>query len=253
MKTFSASDFRCRFYAHRGLYDNRCGVPENSLPAFRAAVEHGYGTELDVQLTSDGQVVVFHDDGLDRMCGIQGSVADYTLEELRKMRLLGTAETIPLFTEVLSVLKNGPGPVIVELKSGARNRELCEKTRELLSDYPGVFCIESFNPMIVRWFCKNAPEIFRGQLSQSAGDWKKKFSRPVARFLAECRFSFLNRPDFIAYKIGVRPDRILRMRQRGVLLVAWTSRDAEKDARENDAVIFEHCLPPCSWDPSAQA
>ena len=137
------------------------------LAAFRAAAEKGYGVELDVQLSSDGYVVVFHDDTLDRICGVHGKVIDYPLEQLQGMKLLETAETIPLFTDVLAVLQQGAGPLIVELKTvGKRNPELCEKTREILHSYPGVFCIESFDPMIVRWFRKNAPEIFRGQLAQ---------------------------------------------------------------------------------------
>ena len=139
------------------------------LPPFRKAVEAGCdGIELDVQLSSDGQVVVFHDDTLDRVCGVHGNVIDYSLADLRRMKLLDTEETIPLFTEVLDALSQGAGPVIVELKSGKRNGELCEKTRELLRAYPGVYCVESFDPGIVNWFRKNAPEIIRGQLAMPA-------------------------------------------------------------------------------------
>ena len=231
MRMFAPSDFRGLFYAHRGLYDNLHGVPENSLPAFRAAAEKGYGVELDVQLSSDGQVVVFHDDTLDRVCGVHGNVIDYSLTELRQMKLLDTEETIPLFTEVLDVLSQGAGPVIVELKSGKRNDELCEKTRELLRGYPGVYCVESFDPGIVNWFRKNAPEIIRGQLAMPADHYAAGTNPLLARLLAGCRFSFLNRPDFIAYQVVPRPERVLRMRKKGVLLIGWTSHDYEKDAK----------------------
>ena len=248
MRMFALSDFRGLFYAHRGLYDNPGGIPENSLPAFRAAAEKGYGVELDVQLSSDGQVVVFHDDTLDRVCGVHGDVIDYSLAELRQMKLLGTEETIPLFTEVLDVLSKGAGPVIVELKSGKRNDELCEKTRELLRGYPGIYCVESFDPGIVNWFRKNAPEIIRGQLAMPASHYAAGTNPLLARLLAGCRFSVLNRPDFIAYQVGPRPDRMLRMRQKGVLLIGWTSHDYKKDAKENDGVIFESCTPPLRYD-----
>ncbi len=244
MRRFSPSDFTGLFYAHRGLYDNERGVPENSLPAFRAAVEKGYGVELDVQLSADGQVVVFHDDTLDRVCGVHGNVIDRPLAELRELRLLGTEERMPLFADVLDVLAGGKGPVIVELKSGRRNAELCEKTRDMLLRWPGVFCVESFDPRIVRWFRKNAPDFIRGQLAQPAADYADTVSPTAARLLAGCRFCFLTRPDFIAYKICARPPRVLRKRRRGTLLVAWTSHDALRDAQDNDAVIFEHCLPP---------
>jgi len=247
MNVYSPSDFRGVYYAHRGLYDNQGGVPENSLPAFRAAAERGYGVELDVQLSSDGRVVVFHDDTLDRVCGVHGNVADYPLSGLQRMKLLGTEESMPLFRDVLSVLKEGAGPLIVELKSGKRNGELCAKTRELLLEYPGVYCVESFDPGIVRWFMKNAPEIVRGQLAEPREGYGETVSPIKARLLAGCRFCALNRPHFIAYKVGPRPARILRLRKKGILLIGWTSRDAEKDAKEYDGVIFEACLPPLRY------
>ena len=248
MRLYKAEDFCGFYYAHRGLYDNHHGIPENSLPAFRAAAGKGYGVELDVQLSSDGQVVVFHDDTLERMCGVPGAVIDYPLTELRQMKLLKTEETIPLFTEVLSVLRQGAGPLIVELKAGSRNEELCKKTREILRTYRGVFCIESFDPRIVFWFRKNAPEIIRGQLAQPREDYAGNISGFKSWLLAGCRFSFLNRPDFIAYKIGTRPARVKRKRGKGILLIGWTSHDAEHDARENDSVIFEYCTPPLRYD-----
>ena len=118
-------------HAHRGLHTKDKTVPENSLPAFRAAAEAGYGVELDIQLSRDGQVVVFHDDTLDRVCGVHGRVDEFTFEELRGMRLCGTQETIPLLTEVFEVM-GGRTPMIIELKTGRRNDELCEKGLALM-------------------------------------------------------------------------------------------------------------------------
>ena len=247
MKTYQATDFKGRYFAHRGLHDIARGIPENSLPAFRAAVAKGYGVELDVQLSSDGRVVVFHDDTLDRVCGVRSRVISHPLAELQQMRLLGTDETIPLFSDVLDILRQGSGPLIVELKTGPRNQELCEKTLSFLRNYPGVFCIESFDPRIVLWFRKHAPEIFRGQLAQPYEGYAGLLPAPVAFLLAGCRLSFLNKPDFIAYRIGRRPRRVLRKRSRGVLLFGWTSKDAEHDAADNDAVIFEACTPPVKY------
>ena len=248
MRMFDPSVFKGIFYAHRGLYDNQRGIPENSLSAFRAAAEKGYGVELDVQLSSDGAVVVFHDDTLDRVCGVHGNVADYSLKELQRMKLLDTEEAMPLFTDVLDVLSRGAGPLIVELKAGKRNNELCEKTRKLLRAWPGVYCVESFDPSIVNWFRKNAPDIIRGQLSMPAEHYAAGVNLLLKRLLAGCRFSFINKPDFIAYRIGPRPARVLRKREKGVLLIAWTSHDYAKDAKENDGVIFEACTPPLRYD-----
>ena len=233
-------------YAHRGLYEKDQSVPENSLEAFRRAAEAHYGVELDVQLSKDGHVMVFHDDSLKRMCGRDGKIWDFTLEELQELRLNGTKEQIPLFKEVLDVLKDGAGPLIVELKTGPKNDELAFKTYELLKTYPGVYCIESFNPFLVNWFKKNAPEVFRGQLATKAEGYQG-YPKPARFLLSTCRFSFLNRPDFIAYdRTAEIPKKVQKLRKKGILLIAWTLREeADRTGTETafDAVIFEHIRP----------
>ncbi len=228
-------------YAHRGLHTRDKMIPENSIAAFRAAKEAGYGAELDVQLSKDGQVVVFHDDTLDRVCSVHGRVDAFTYEELHKMSLCGTKETIPLFTDVLHAFSGG-GPLIVELKDGPRNNELCEKTLQILRTYKGVFCIESFNPFIVNWFRKNAPDIVRGQLASPVEDYLPRFKKPVAAALSHCYFNVLTRPDFNAYCIGKRPASVLKDRKNGVMLFAWTPHDASSE-KDNDSCIFEFYRP----------
>jgi len=229
-------------YAHRGLHTKDKSVPENSILAFQLAAEKGYGAELDVQLSKDGQVVVFHDDTLDRVCGVEGRVDSYTLEELQKMSLCGTKETIPLFTKVLEVFGKGKGPLIVELKSGSHNDELCQKTYDILKNYPGVYCIESFNPFMVKWFKDHAPEVVRGQLASNKEDYRDQ-NPFVAFLLSRCAFSILNQPDFIAYKNIKRPASVRRQFENGVMSVAWTSREPGVDQKVNDAVIFEFYTP----------
>ena len=154
-------------FAHRGLHSRDKSVPENSLEAFELASRAGYGIELDVQLSKDGQVVVFHDDDLKRVCGVDCRVDEKTYAELTELRLCGTEYTVPLFTEVLATVR-GRSPLIVELKRGRRNIELCEKTYALLAEYRGDVCIESFDPFIVAWFRFHAPELLRGQLAMPA-------------------------------------------------------------------------------------
>ena len=160
-------------FAHRGLHNREKTVPENSIEAFRLAARQGYGIELDVQLTKDGHVVVFHDDTLDRVCGVEGRVDEMTYGELCKLRLCGSEYSVPLLSEVLAVVR-GRGPIIVELKPGKRNKELCRRTYEVLSAYRGEVCIESFHPMIVSWFRFHAPEFIRGQLAMPANGYKGK-------------------------------------------------------------------------------
>ena len=106
------SAFQTRFFAHRGLHKNGTPLPENSLPAIKKAVEEGYGIEFDIQVTKDGVPVVFHDFTLHRMCGQKGRVCDYTLEELRKFRLLDCGEPIPTFKEALRAV-DGKVPLII--------------------------------------------------------------------------------------------------------------------------------------------
>ena len=228
-------------FAHRGLHRRDKTVPENSLPAFERAAREGYGVELDVQLSKDGQVVVFHDDTLDRVCGVHGRVDAFDYSELKEMRLCGTEETIPLFTEVLAVIR-GRGPLLVELKNGPRNRELCEKTYAILSDYRGDVCIESFNPLIVAWFRLHARDLLRGQLAQPLRFYKGETSLATGFLLSHGLMNFLARPQFIAYKIGYRPPTIRLAAALGALRFGWTSHEPRNE-KDRDAVIFEFYKP----------
>lgn len=231
-----------RNVAHRGLFEADQSVPENSIAAFERAADAGYGVELDVQLSKDGEVVVFHDDDLLRVCGVEGRVDSLDLAELRRLSLYNSREHIPLFTEVLKVI-DGKVPVIVELKNGSRNGELCKKTLEILKKYPGDHCIESFNPFIVAWFRFHAPSILRGVLSQPpSGYIEAKMPPAVGALLGRCAFNFVSRPHFIAYRIGKKPLAIRFSEALGAIRVAWTAHNesAEKDF---DVVIFEHYSP----------
>ncbi len=233
--------FQNRYVAHRGLHS--CGdgvVPENSLPAFRAACEEDYGIELDVQLSADGEVVVFHDDDLKRVCGVDAPVVSLPLEELRKLSLLGSAETIPLFSEVLETVA-GRVPLIVELKNGKRNKELCEKTLKLLRSYDGDYCVESFSPTIVRWFRENAPEIVRGQLACHAHDYGAD-SDIGPFFLSHCLLNVLSRPHFIAYDLKKKPLTVQFAELLGAKKVCWTSKHPGDEVGQ-DTVIFEGYRP----------
>lgn len=233
-------------HAHRGLHTPDKTVPENSLAAFRAAVAAGYGIELDIQLTRDSYVVVFHDDTVNRVCGKTGRVDDYTLKQLRRFHLCGTQEQIPLFREVLEVI-DGRVPLIIELKTGPRNNELCQKAMELLRSYHGIYCIESFDPRIVAWFKKNAPQVLRGQLSDSRKNFiAGKQNKYLAFFLGNLLTNVLARPQFIAYGPGKKSFFVRFAEACGAIRVCWTVRpddDTAAKETENDAVIFEFYLP----------
>ena len=233
--------FLYRNYAHRGLHSRDLTVPENSLKAFELAAGAGYGIELDVRLSADGQVVVFHDDSLERICGVKKRVDELSWAELQELHLLDTQEKIPLFSEALAVIR-GRGPLIVEVKNGKSNKELCEKTYELLKAYKGDYCIESFNPMIVAWFRRHAKEVIRGQLAQPAKDYEGEVSGFTAFLLSHVLMNFLCRPQFIAYKIGYRPPTVRLSCALGAMNVGWTSHEIRNE-RGRAAVIFEFYRP----------
>ena len=121
-------------YAHRGLHDNKSDAPENSMKAFQKAVDAGYGIELDVQLSKDQIPVVFHDETLNRMCGVDGKVWQYTLKELQKMKLADSDETIPTFEAVLKTV-GGKVPLIVEYKLDVPSTKVCEIADPMLEKY----------------------------------------------------------------------------------------------------------------------
>lgn len=231
-------------FAHRGLHGGE--IPENSIEAFEAACRAGFGIELDVQLSKDGHVVVFHDDTLVRMTGDPRRVDEATLADLRALRLDGKAQ-IPTFEEVLACVR-GRVPLLVEIKNGRRNSELCEKTAALLKQYGGAYLVESFNPLILRWLKQNAPEIIRGQLVGPKKDYlKSDFSLWLAVALSTLSLNFLARPDFVAYDVSLNfaAPRI----QRALFhtpMAAWTVRDRETYRRcmeTGEMPIFENFLP----------
>ena len=187
-------------YAHRGLHGN--GVPENSLLAFEEAVKKGFGIELDVQLSADGVVMVFHDYTLIRMTGKEEKLKNLTAAELQALSLAGTEQTVPTFREVLELV-DGKVPLLVELKGEDLNSALCPKVAELLQEYQGPYCVESFNPLLVKNIKKYLPHVYCGQLYTNVCRDKKKYS-PLNLILSAMAFNFLARPDFIAYNLKDR-------------------------------------------------
>ena len=227
-------------YAHRGLFDNDSDAPENSLGAMRKAVEAGYGIEFDVQLSKDDVPVVFHDATLKRMCGVDGNVWDYTVEELQKMKLANSNETIPTLEQVLRVV-DGKVPLIVEYKMDRVDTKVCKLGNAILEKYNGVYCIESFHPFAVKWYREHRPDVIRGQLSQ---DFSKTDYKGIQYWaMTHLLLNFLTRPDFIAYN---HKDKDIFSRrlcaQLGALSVAWTikNRKQYEEAKQHfDLVIFD--------------
>lgn len=239
-------DFLGVYYAHRGLHDNNSAAPENSLEAFRKAVKEGYGIELDVQMSKDGVPVVFHDFTLERICKRQGKVCDYTWQELKEFTLCESKETIPKFEDVLKLVK-GRVPLIVELKVEWMDLTVCPAVDGLLKGYKGLYCIESFNPLVLLWYRRYGNDVVRGQLSDGfvkSGEFKGFLYMVLQNLL----LNWMTKPDFVAYnhKYASIPARRLCRSLYKNMSVAWTIRSQkELDTARNqfDIFIFDSFIP----------
>ena len=236
-------------YAHRGLHDMRLGVPENSLAAFRRAVEHGFGAELDVHLMADGELAVVHDSSLARVCGRQVHIEDLTAADLPDCALMGTEETVPLLRDVLALFE-GKTPLIIELKVERGNAgALTDAVMTLLKGWNGTYCIESFHPGVLLRLKKKYPEVIRGQLSENfLKDREASLSLPARIVLTNLLTTAATGPDFIAYKWQDRGNPTLRLMKKvyGVHEAAWTVKDRETmETMDKDGAIsiFEGFIP----------
>lgn len=232
-------------FAHRGLYSKNQSLPENSIAAFKKAIDNNYGIEFDVSFTKDKHTVIFHDDNLYRMTGVDKLISDCTLEELNKLTLKDTKYKIPTFKEVLRAV-DGTVPLIIEIKSNKDRNGLCKAVENELRDYKGNYCIESFDPLIMNIIKKNMPDVIRGQLSMRYTD-EEKLPKILKFALENLLLNYKSRPHFIAYNWRDSNKISLRLLKRlGIITVAWTinSDEAIKVGNNNfDAVIFEHCIP----------
>lgn len=227
-------------YAHRGLHGE--GVPENSMAAFRAALDAGYGIELDVHLLSDGGLAVMHDSALSRTTGREGTIEELTLDRLKDYHLEGTEETIPEFGQVLELFA-GKAPLIIELKPENNNCDrLAEAVCRAMEGYSGPYCMESFHPGCLVWLKKHRPDIIRGQLAENflavkggPVPWIVKLA------MTEHLANVATRPDFVAYRYCDRNRFGTRICRRlwGLQGVSWTLRSQQ----EYDTAVADGWLP----------
>ncbi len=209
--------------SHRGMFNKE--FPENTLGAFQNAIYHGYGCELDVQMTTDGVLVVFHDYDMMRLCGVKGDIREKSWSEIKDLKVNGTKYSIPTFKEVLDLV-NDQIPLLIEVKHHKNIGKMEDLIIEALRNYKGRYIMESFNPFIVRYFYKHAPEIIRGQLSCTFdGDDVNPICKVLLRYLVWINY---NHSDFLAYDVDdIKRPQILRIKKR-MPVVMWTVRDPKK-------------------------
>ena len=233
-------------YAHRGLHGN--GIPENSMAAFRAALEKGYGIELDIHLMADGELAVIHDTSLKRTAGVDVKITDLTTADLENYPLEGTEEKIPLFSQGLE-LYAGKAPLIIELKADGNHRALVEAACRAMEGYTGAYCMESFDPRCILELKKNHPQVIRGQLSENFLRSDVKLNPALKFAMTHNLLNFATKPDFVAYDFGTRrttPSNFICRRIWDMQGVTWTLRntdDHDQALKEDWLPIFEHYEP----------
>lgn len=235
-------------YAHRGFHD-KPHIPENSLAAFRRALEHGFPAEFDVHLIADGSLVVFHDESLERETGVAGQIEDYDIVNLSKLRLEGTDEHIPTLDEVLELYEDSGLPLLIELKVARGNyRELTEAVCRRLDSYTGEYVVESFDPRALMVLRRLRPEVRRGQLAQNFIRNREGLPYYQAVLLTNLAFNKIVRPDFVAYRFSDRMVPALRrsVRKKGIAEAMWTittPEDYRTAVREGCVPVFEQFDP----------
>lgn len=188
-------------YAHRGYHDGNVAIAENSLSSFQAAIDAGYGIELDIQLSSDKVPMVFHDAELLRVCGEEGMIWEYTCAELQQMKLFGTQETIPTLQEALDLI-DGQVPILVEYKMDKVDTDVCAMSHELLKDYDGPYAVQSFHPFALFWYRQNANDVPRGILSKNFFREREEEGEKVTIIdvlTTNLLLNVIGYPDFVGY------------------------------------------------------
>ncbi len=224
-----------RPFAHRGLHGG--ALVENSAGAIAAAVAQGFGVELDVRLSRDGEAMVFHDSELDRLTIEQGPLSERTAAELQAIRLYVGNEVMPRLAEALETI-GGRAALLVEIKSPDRQvAALCRAVAGALEAYEGPVGVMSFNPEVGAWFARRAPQVLRGLVvtEQGRNDLRGRLERRLSLWRASA--------DFLAYDVRDLPSRFAAAaRSRGLPVYTWTVRseaDRARAAKNADQIIFE--------------
>ncbi|HKL47202.1 MAG TPA: glycerophosphodiester phosphodiesterase family protein [Candidatus Izemoplasmatales bacterium] len=233
------------YIAHRGFHSLDKSIPENSLIAFKRAIDYNYSIELDVNVTKDGQVVAFHDFNLTRMCKVDVNLSDVTYDEIKDFTLLNSNEKIPLLSDVLQLVK-GKVPLLIELKPKGNNRLLCQAFMKMMHQYDGVYAIHSFSPWIVYWFKKHHPDVVRGQITEFFKNslHMNRFNKFLMKSMFFNRFT---KPDFINYGIKDLPNKYAsKAHEKGVCVISYCARnnlEFNLVRKHYDNAVFEFFRP----------
>ncbi|PID34785.1 MAG: glycerophosphodiester phosphodiesterase [candidate division SR1 bacterium] len=226
--------------AHRGLHSNDSIYPENSLIAIKKAIEKNIPIEIDVQLSKDEEIVVFHDFDVSRMCNKNKKASELTLKELKKLYLKAGTEKIPTLKEVFDIVC-GKIPILIEIKNFGFPGKLEKRVNNAIKNYKGKIAIQSFNPFTILRFKKNNPNILRGQLSSSFKGITIPFF--IKYILKNMFLNIFTKPDFLAVDLSLLEDLKFRKRYKNkTIILGWTIDNYEKQSKVKelcDNYIFE--------------
>lgn len=244
-KTWRAADLvTARPIAHRGRHDFSKGIVENTQSAFAAAISGGYPIECDLQLTRDGEAVVFHDDHLDRLTEGHGLVKNFTAAEIMALPIRNSQDKVQTLAALLAQVK-GQVPLIIELKSHwDGDLRLAERALTVLEGYDGPYCLMSFDPDLIAAVRSLSPATIRGIVAERCED-PYYGALPLARQMELRTFSHVSRtrPDFVSFYFEELPwAPITALRSSGVPVISWTIRTPEQAVmarRCSDQITFE--------------
>ena len=236
--------------AHRGLHDRAAGRFENTLSAAQAAIAGGFGIECDVQISADGEAMIFHDHTLDRLTSLSGPVRERSAAELARTAIGGTADRIPTLTEFLDTIADRV-PLVIEIKSRFDGDErLARKTVELLKGRYARIALKSFDPAIIALVRRIAPDLPRGIVGQSRYDGGDAAQLPPQRLreMTDLLHWSESRPDFISWRHLDLPcaAAFLPRGLADVPVMTWTIRSPEEAERARphaDQIVFEGFVP----------
>lgn len=231
--------------AHRGFHSKDGTIPENSMLAYQEAMSRGYAIELDVNILKDGSVVCFHDHTLKRMCHDERLLSDVIYDDIKNLKLLSSHEKITLLQDVLDRV-SGQVPLLIELKPHGNVVELSRAVIHVLKDYQGQYAIFSFHPRVVYYFKKHAPDMIRGQISESFSE-NINMPKTMKWLMKHMVFNPLTKPDFISYGIKDLPNKTCdKLKRKGITIISYAARDQKgfDFVKKNyDNVVFEYFVP----------
>ncbi len=233
--------------AHRGLHDISHAIVENTASAFGAAIGKGYAIECDLQLTADGEAVVFHDEHLDRLTEASGMVKDLTTAQMKALTIRHSTDHVQTLAELLAQVQ-GQVPLIIEIKSHWDGDErLAARALAVLKVYQGPYCLMSFDPDVIDAVRRLSPGTIRGIVAERAFD--SYYDSLPLRMQMELRtFSHVSRtrPDFVSFLQDDLPwAPVTAMRAGGKPVISWTIRSPEQAwtaRRKSDQITFEGFL-----------